>query len=147
MHRIKMSDKIEVELITPYIKELGEAIYVLDDEFEKIKNSYNGFFMMMANANAPKGDPSYNFEDIKSYVLINVSNTPYTKEKIAEIVRGENNKIPVKKREINQYPIKYFPYEEFANEFKMIMKNYDEFKDVLLKKYDIILLEFANSRC
>jgi hypothetical protein len=166
----KSDDKIIIKRI--YIKIDNNAVFLSKKEFEKVKNSYSGFFKITAQIESPEyyiidEKPFFitksEFEKLKESdkniknaysrgspievtrsLIFLYSDKKYSQNELSEIIKIEANSIL--KPEGDDFVSKQFPPEKLIKEYDLIRNNLKYFKEILLEKYGIIILDFVNSR-
>jgi len=168
----KSDDKITIKRI--YIKIDNTAVFISKKEFEKIKNSYSGFFKITAKVESPE---YYMIDDKPSYItksefkklvesdnnniknaysmgspievtrslIFLYSDKKYSQNEFLKIIKIEANSIL--KPEGDYFDSKQYPPKKLIKEYNLIRKNLKYFKEILLEKYGIIVIDFINSRC
>lgn len=166
----KSDDKIIIKRI--YIKIDNNAVFISKKEFEKVKNSYNGFFKITAQIESPeiymidekpfyitksefkklkKSDKNIKnaystgspIEATRSLIFL-YSDKKYPQNELSEIIKIEAESIL--KPEEDYFISKQFPPKELVKEYNLVRNNLKYFKEILLEKYGIIILDFVNSR-
>jgi hypothetical protein len=132
---LKKEDEIIVKKI--YSDLDGEVASLDKEDFNKVMNAYNGRFQITAKINADS------FESIRVFLFLNLDKK-YLPNEVLQIIRNEGEKILVQGKDKNQQ--NFFPQKKFYIEYNLIKNNFAYFKQLLLNKYNILLIEFLNYR-
>jgi len=132
----KNEDEIIVKKIYSNIE--GETFFLDKNNFERVKKSYKSRFQINAKIYID------NLESMRIMLFLNI-NKEYLPGEILKIIRNEGEKILIEEKDHNQF--KQSPPQGFHVEYNLIRNNFEYFKNILLYKYGIILIEFYSSGC
>ena len=112
-----------------------KPFYITKSEFKKLKESDKN----IKNAYSI-GSP---IEVTRSLIFL-YSDKKYSQNELSKIIKIEANSIL--KPEGDYFVSKQFPPKKLIKEYDLIRNNLKYFKEILLEKYGIIILDFVNSR-
>ena len=131
---LKNEDEIIVKKIYSYSDD--EVFFLPKENFEKVKNSFKNRFQINTKMYIN------NLETFRIFIFLNIYKK-YLLSEVLEIIRKEGEKILIHGSDSNLN--QQFPPQGFNIEYNFIKNNFEYFKELLLRKYGIILIEFYSS--